>query len=42
MMGQAAGTAAVQSVKTGQTATGLDTAALTLALRDNGAFLPLE
>ncbi|OGV55606.1 MAG: fumarate reductase [Lentisphaerae bacterium GWF2_50_93] len=39
MMGQAAGTAAVQSVSTGQTACSLDTSALTGTLRKNGAIL---
>jgi hypothetical protein len=40
MMGQAAGTAAVQCVRTGQTACDLDTAALVETLRANGAILP--
>jgi hypothetical protein len=40
MMGQAAGTAAVQSIQTGQPANNLDTAALIETLRANGAFLP--
>ncbi|MBN8525556.1 MAG: FAD-dependent oxidoreductase [Planctomycetes bacterium] len=40
MMGQAAGSAAVQSVRSGQTACGLDTAALVSSLRDQGAHLP--
>jgi hypothetical protein len=40
MMGQAAGTAAVQSVRTGQTACGLDTGALVETLRAAGAYLP--
>lgn len=40
MMGQAAGTAAIQSVATGQPACGLDTAALVETLRRAGAYLP--
>lgn len=40
MMGQAAGTAAVQSMKTGQSAGDLDTAALVEGLRRQGAHLP--
>jgi hypothetical protein len=40
MMGQAAGTAAVQSLRTGQPANDLDTAALVATLRAHGAFLP--
>ena len=40
MMGQAAGTAAVQSVATGQPACDLDTAQLVETLRANGAYLP--
>jgi hypothetical protein len=40
MMGQAAGTAAVQSLKTGQPANDLDTARLVLTLREAGAYLP--
>lgn len=40
MMGQAAGTAAVQSLRTGQSACGLDTAKLVETLRANGAYLP--
>jgi len=40
MMGQAAGTAAAQSVRTGQPACALDTAALVATLRANGAYLP--
>lgn len=40
MMGQAAGTAAVQAVKTGQSATNLDTAQLVLQLRRQAAYLP--
>jgi hypothetical protein len=39
MMGQAAGTAAVQSNRTGQPACDLDTAALVSTLRENGAIL---
>ena len=42
MMGQAAGTAAVHSIKTGQTADQLDTAMLVTTLRDAGAYLPQE
>ena len=40
MMGQAAGTAAVQSLDTGQPANDLDTARLVTTLRENGAYLP--
>jgi hypothetical protein len=40
MMGQAAGTAAVQSVETGQPAYDLDTERLVLTLREAGAYLP--
>jgi hypothetical protein len=40
MMGQAAGTAAVQSLQTGQPANDLDTARLVLTLREAGAYLP--
>jgi hypothetical protein len=40
MMGQAAGTAAVQSFTTGQPACDLDTAALVNTLRKAGAYLP--
>ena len=40
MMGQAAGTAAAQSVATGQPACDLDTAALVETLRRAGAYLP--
>ena len=40
MMGQAAGTAAVQSLVTGQPANDLDTARLVTTLRENGAYLP--
>ena len=42
MMGQAAGTAAVQSIKTGQTANHLDTAVLVKTLREGNAYLPQE
>jgi hypothetical protein len=40
MMGQAAGTAAVQSIQTGQTANKLDTSQLIVTLRENKANLP--
>lgn len=40
MMGQAAGTAAVQSIKTGQTARTLDTKQLISTLRESDAYLP--
>ena len=40
MMGQAVGTAAVQSIKTGQPANDLDTSMLISTLRNEGAFLP--
>ena len=40
MMGQAAGTAAVQSMRTGRTAADLDTAELVETLRNSGANLP--
>ena len=40
MMGQAAGAAAVQSLKKGQPACDLDTAELVKTLRDSGAYLP--
>ena len=40
MMGQAAGTAAAQSVQTGQPANGLDTRALVETLRKQAAILP--
>jgi hypothetical protein len=40
MMGQAAGTAAVQSLRTGQPACGLDTAKLVETLRASNAYLP--
>lgn len=39
MLGQAAGTAAVQSIRTGQSAAGLDTGELVQTLRDRGAAL---
>jgi len=42
MMGQAAGTAAVQALATGQPACDLDTSALVATLRRAGAFLPQE
>jgi hypothetical protein len=42
MMGQAAGTAAVQSIKTGQPANELDTELLVQSLRKGGAYLPQE
>ncbi len=42
MMGQAAGTAAVQSIATGQSADELDTARLVETLRKAGANLPQE
>lgn len=40
IIGQAAGTAAAQSIQTGQAANNLDTAQLVRTLRSNGAFLP--
>ncbi len=40
MMGQAAGTAAVQSVRTGRPAGAIDTARLVETLREQGAYLP--
>jgi hypothetical protein len=40
MMGQAAGTAAVQSIRTGQPACDLDTAKLVQTLREAKANLP--
>lgn len=40
MMGQAAGTAAVQSLKTGRPACDLDTGILINTLREQGAYLP--
>ena len=42
MMGQAAGAAAVQSIRTGQPAGRLDTARLVHTLREQGACLPQE
>ena len=42
MMGQAAGTAAVQSIRRNQPACDLDTAALVQTLRESGAYLPQE
>jgi hypothetical protein len=42
MMGQASGTAAVQSVRTGQAACELDTAVLVTTLREHGAYLPQD
>jgi hypothetical protein len=42
MMGQAAGTAAVQSIRTGQPACDLDTAQLVESLRKTDAYLPQE
>ncbi len=40
MMGEAAGTAAVQSIQTGQSACGLDTRQLVETLRNAGGYLP--
>ncbi len=40
MMGQAAATAAVQSIRTGEPACDLDTEQLVITLRANGAYLP--
>jgi hypothetical protein len=40
MMGQAAGTAAVQSLRTGRPAAEIDTAELVATLREHGAILP--
>src|SRR5580704_2798222 len=40
MMGQAAATAAVQSIRTGQPACDLDTEQLVITLREAGAYLP--
>lgn len=40
MMGQAAATAAVQSIRTGEPACDLDTARLVATLREHGAYLP--
>ncbi len=42
MMGQAAGTAAVQSIRTGKPANGLDTEQLIETLRENEAYLPQQ
>jgi hypothetical protein len=42
MMGQASGTAAVQSIHTGQPACDLDTWTLVETLRGQGAYLPQE
>jgi len=42
IMGQAAGTAVHQSIKTGQAANNIDTEQLVKTLRTNGAFLPQE
>ena len=42
MMGQAVGTAAAQSLATGQPASDLDTEALVMTLRASGAYLPQE
>ncbi|MFC1715934.1 FAD-dependent oxidoreductase [Candidatus Poribacteria bacterium] len=42
MMGQAAGTAAVQSIRTGQPACDLDTEELVISLRNAEAYLPQE
>jgi hypothetical protein len=42
MMGQAAGVAAVQSIKTGKPAAGIDTGVLVETLRSQGANLPQE
>ena len=42
MMGQAAGSAAVQAIRTGQPACDLDTAELANTLRRHGAYLPQE
>ena len=42
MMGQAAGTASVQSLASGQPACDLDTAQLVETLRQNGAYLPQQ
>jgi hypothetical protein len=42
MMGQAAGTAAVQSMNTGQPACDLDTSTLVYTLRKAGAYLPQD
>ena len=42
MMGQAAGTAVIQSIRTGQPACDLDTEELVISLRNAGAYLPQE
>ena len=42
MMGQAAGTAAVQSIRTRRSAAEIDTAQLVATLRENGAYLPQD
>jgi hypothetical protein len=42
MLGQAAGTAAVQALRDGVAAADLDTARLVGTLRDAGAYLPQE
>jgi FAD dependent oxidoreductase len=42
MMGQAAATAAVQSIRTGEPACDLDTEQLVITLRENGAYLPQQ
>lgn len=42
MMGQAAGTAAVQSIASGRPAYGIDAGALVQALRKQGAYLPQD
>jgi hypothetical protein len=42
MMGQAAGTAAVQSVRTSRPAAQIDTEVLVTTLRKAGAFLPQQ
>ncbi len=42
MMGEAAGTAAVQAMDTGQSACDLNTAQLVTTLRDRGGYLPQE
>jgi hypothetical protein len=42
MLGEAAGCAAVQSIRTGQPACDLDTATLVQTLRARGCYLPQE
>lgn len=42
MMGEAAGTAAVQAIKNGEVACALNTATLVTTLREKGAYLPQE